>query len=409
MAKEITSPFSPGQPVDVELFVGRTDQLGRLKQKIDGARSGRLQIAFLTGERGIGKTSLAAYMRTYAQNVNQMMGLHIMLGGVTSVETVVYRIFDTLLKDSVDRPWYEVVTEFLGKHVKKVGLFGVTVELAIAPEDLRNATHSFARALTRLIEKLRPEKQGLLLILDDINGIAASADFANWLKSLVDEIATMGVSAPLCLLLVGLEDRRQQMIALQPSLSRVFDLVHIPELSTHEVHDFYQKAFATVGMDIDERALSMLSAHAGGLPVLAHELGDAAFNTDTDNKVDYEDAITAVLRAAEVVGGKYIEPQIISAISSEHYRSILCKLAMASNPMGEFTRKEALNLLSEEEGKVFDNFLSRMRKMGVIVSADSRGKYVFPNALHRLYFRMYASRRGTTSTASSDEGMETCP
>lgn len=394
MAKEISSPFSPGQPVDLELFVGRENELGRLKQKIDAARSGKLQIAFLTGERGIGKTSLAAYMKAYAQNVNEMMGLHIMLGGVASVETVVYRIFDTLLKESVDRPWYDVVTDFLGKHVKKVGLFGVTVELAIAPEDLRNATHSFARTLIRLIEKVSGQKQGLLLILDDINGIAASADFANWLKSLVDEIATTGVPVPLCLLLVGLEDRRQQMIALQPSLSRVFDLVHISQLGTNEVFDFYQKAFATVGMTVDDRALVMLEAHAGGLPVLAHELGDAAFNTDTDDNVDYQDAITAVLRAAEVVGGKYIEPQIMSEISSKHYRSILCKLATGLN--SEFARKSALELLSDEEKKVFDNFLSRMRRMGVIVSTENRGEYEFPNALHRLYFRMYAHRRGAS-------------
>jgi len=61
-----------------------------------------------------------------------------------------------------------------------------------------------------------------LLIFDDINGLASSAQFANWFKSLVDELATSSKPLPLSLALVGLSERRQQLIAVQPSLDRVF-------------------------------------------------------------------------------------------------------------------------------------------------------------------------------------------
>ncbi len=42
-------------------------------------------------------------------------------------------------------------------------------------------------------------KKAILLVLDDINGLSASENFANRLKSLVDEIATSQTSATLFL------------------------------------------------------------------------------------------------------------------------------------------------------------------------------------------------------------------
>ena len=43
-----------------------------------------------------------------------------------------------------------------------------------------------------------------MLVLDDINGLARSDEFANWLKSFVDTVATAKKPLPLFLLLVGL-------------------------------------------------------------------------------------------------------------------------------------------------------------------------------------------------------------
>ena len=56
----------------------------------------------------------------------------------------------------------------------------------------------FQRVLRSLVSRLPDGKRGLLLILDDINGLAESEEFANWLKSLVDEIAGLNVAKFRC-------------------------------------------------------------------------------------------------------------------------------------------------------------------------------------------------------------------
>src|SRR3990172_3713731 len=48
MTNKENSPFTPGSPVPVELFVGRTDNINEVRRFIKQTRSGRLEHIFLT-------------------------------------------------------------------------------------------------------------------------------------------------------------------------------------------------------------------------------------------------------------------------------------------------------------------------------------------------------------------------
>lgn len=393
MPRDANSPFSPGLPVPVEFFVGRWGEIERLRQKAARAQSGRLEVGFLLGEWGIGKSSLASFIRVLAERDYQMIGLHTFLGGVTSLDEMVRRTFDRLVKESVEKTWHEKVLQFFGNHIQQAGLFGVSVGFGAPPEDLRRMVHDFSSMLRNLMGRVKDEKKGILLVLDDINGLASSAEFANWLKSLLDEIATSGKPFPMCLLLVGLEERRQSLIDLQPSLARVFELVEIAAWNSEETRTFYKNAFSRVGIEVEDEALEILSSFAGGLPVLAHEIGDTAFSVDDDGHINESDALKAVFAAADIVGRKYLQPQVFQTIRSARYRAILRRLAR--DPFGpSFKRQDVLKHLKQDEAKVLDNFFRRMTTLGVI-SHDSEagpGAYVFRNLLNYLYFRLEAER-----------------
>jgi hypothetical protein len=60
----------------------------------------------------------------------------------------------------------------------------------------------------------------------------------------------------------------------------------------------------------------------------------------------------------------------------------------------KFKRGEVLRIISDDEKKVFDNFLRKMSGLGVIVRdvEGGPGTYRFPNLLHYLYFWMEAAR-----------------
>lgn len=382
------SPFTPGQPVSVELFSGRVEQVRALERMVKKAVAGKLAVGFLTGERGMGKSSLAKYASELAERKHQILGLHVFLGGVNDLEEMARRVFDRLVKESIGRPWYNRVTQFLGNHVKEVGLFGISVQFDAGPRELRQAVNDFAPSLQRLTEQLKNEKRGLFLILDDINGLASSLDFANWLKSLVDEISVSRSPLPLFLLLVGLGERRQALLKSQESLSRVFELIEIPKWKDKECEDFFSKAFEQVNTKIDRNALEHMVFFAQGLPMLAHEIGDAIFRVDSDSKIDLKDAMLGVQRAAEVIGRKYLEPRVLTAIRSEKYKSIFEKLTAPPDAYPIFTRSALSKKLTPAESKILDNFLQRMRQLGVIEPEGGKGAYRFCIALHLLYFSM---------------------
>ena len=387
-----SSPFRPGQPVPLEFFVGRIKEIERLHSMVKASiHQQRLTIGFITGERGIGKSSLANLVLRLSDSKCKTAGFHVSLGGVRELNEMVRKTFDQLLKESMEKPWHDQVAEFFENRVRKVGLFGFSVELNLKDSDLSLLTQNFVPALRNLLDKLKEQKDGLLLILDDINGLATSAEFANWLKSTVDEIAMSEQKIPLCILVVGLEERRQELISEQPSLARVFELIEISPWSDEEATEFYQNTFQSAHAKIENEELGTLVRFTGGLPVLAHEIGDAVWRAAQSSEINEDEIYEGVFNAAEIIGLKLLEPQIFSAIRSERYRSILRK--MTGELQMRFRRAELATRLTNQEVKVMDNFLQRMRILGAIdTDPEVRGGYKFPNLLHALYFMIESER-----------------
>ena len=383
------NPFTPGSPVPPDLFVGRSQQLQEVTRYIDQAAGGRLQNVFLSGDRGIGKSSFAAYLRQIAIARNNMVGVHTHLGGVTSLEDLVRHVLDGVLRETREQDWFERISDLFGDRIQQVGLFGVSVKFDPPREELTGLARNFPDALGNLVAGISEKKSGLLLVLDDINGLADTPDFAHWYKSFADSVATSFPSFPVLVLVVGTADKRDALAAAQPSLMRVFRPVDIPRLTDGEVTDFFVKAFGEAGMEIEEDALEGLVLHASGLPILMQEIGDSVFWSASDTVIREEDARDGLIMAAQSVGTKYLDPVFYQTVRSARYRSIVRKIA-GESIAPQFTRKEVRSRLDEDELKVFDNLLKRLGKLGIVERdvGEGPGAYRFVNALYPVYMYM---------------------
>ena len=68
------NPFKPNAPVSAGMFVGRLREVERLEYLMVQTRSGNPGAFLLTGERGIGKSSLLLYARAVAEGVAKVEG-----------------------------------------------------------------------------------------------------------------------------------------------------------------------------------------------------------------------------------------------------------------------------------------------------------------------------------------------
>ena len=393
MTEKAISPFTPGSPVPVELFVGRAAQILAIKRSIDQSISGRQENIFLVGDRGVGKTSIASFARHLAEGEENVLGVHVFLGGVDTLEELVRRIFEQLLKAAHGQKWFEKLRAFFGDFVTEVDLFGVSVAFAPPKDDLDQLVRNFAQSLSALMEELGGEKDAVVIVLDDLDSLSMHEGFANWYKSLVDEVATQFKHFPVTLMLIGLPDIVDSLSSLQPSLTRIFRIIEIEKLSNEEVTDFFRKAFEQAETEVDDDALELMVRYSSGIPVIMHEIGDAAFFANDNGRIDNDDASQGVLTAAENIGRKYLDPQVYRAIRSRSYRSILRKLGLREAPLNRrFTRKEVAEYLTDREKKVFDNFLRRLRSIGVIEPDPDmeRGCYRFINEIYPVYVYLEA-------------------
>ncbi|HEX9735939.1 MAG TPA: ATP-binding protein [Thermoanaerobaculia bacterium] len=169
------SPFYPGQPVRYELFVGRAAEVERIRRATYQVAAGKPQAIFIAGEYGIGKSSLASFMLSAAELDPQLLGFHVLLGTAASLEGVAQATVRTVMD-----------------------------KLRMAA-DISSGYLPFLRSIH---EQCKDQRQGLMLILDEINGLASQRPFSGFLKDLVDSNAISRQPLPLLLIVCGTDERR---------------------------------------------------------------------------------------------------------------------------------------------------------------------------------------------------------
>jgi hypothetical protein len=396
------SPFYPGHPVPAELFTGREKEIAYLMQRGAGQTSnGKPTSFFVQGEYGIGKSSVALYVQKAAELEHKMIGLYAPLGGVKTLEGLAAHILEATLRSGLyDRTWREQVQNWLGKYIGKRTLFGVDINfeaLKLDAPKLASPTQilSFLEEIQKRNAAVRGGK-GVLLVLDEINGIASEPVFAHFLKSLVDLNAFSAPRLPLMLMLCGVEDRRRELIRSHPPTDRLFDVVDIHPMKKAEMEEFFHKAFESVGVTVSLPALNWMTHAAAGYPKLMHLVGDRVFwrLSGEQRNVGVETAIDGVEDAVETVGRTLVDAAVYEALQSRDYKSILGKIGGLMVP-GEdtFTRKDLAAKLTDTESKKLGNFLQRMKALNVIKPGEVRGTYQFRVRMVQMYIWLRSLRR----------------
>ncbi len=380
------SPFYPGQPVPAELFVGREAEIGKITRGLSQVALGKAQAIFVTGEYGIGKSSLAGFVRFLAEKEYKLFGIHVFLGGASTLEEVATKTVEAILRaGAYDQTWTEAARNALAKYVGKQSLFGFSINFDVLQADGPNLSHGYLGLLQGLFERtVEHGTKGIVLILDEINGITDNSQFSHFIKGLVDENALARPPLPALLMLCGVEDRRREMIQHHQPIERVFDIAEIKPMTDSEMRSFFERAFSSQEMTVDADAMVLMMRYSAGYPKVMHIVGDAAFWIDKDGKISHSDALAAVVAAAEDVGRKFVDQQVLRALRSRDYRSILAKLAKTEFDLA-FTKSRIVEGLTETERRKFNNFLLKMKRLGVLRAGEEMGEYVFNSRLVRLY------------------------
>jgi len=390
------SPFYPGQPVPVELFVGRKVQIDRIMERgVQQVEAGKPMAMFIQGEYGIGKSSVAGYVQRAAERENGLHSIYAPLGAAETLDDVGAAVLEATLRSGVFNPTRsEKLRELLAKYIGEQTLFGLTIHSEALKKDAPSIASGMLPFLQSVIDRLKETGiKGIFLVLDEINGISTNPKFAHFIKGLVDTNAMSKEPLPLLLMLCGVEERRREMILNHQPIDRIFEVVDIGAMTNVEMKDFFEKAFSSVSITVRPGAMDQLVEYSAGFPKIMHLVGDAAFWLDQDGIIDLDDAVMAVFNAADEVGKKYVDQQVYKALRSEDYHSILGKIAKMGPDSMSFKKTDVETGLTDTEKKKFNNFLQKMKTLKVLRSGEARGEYIFNMRMVRLYIWMQSLQK----------------
>lgn len=330
---EIAKIFTPSAPIDnAALFAGRTPQL----LKVINAISRRGQHVVLYGERGVGKTSLANILFEALESM--ALGSY----EVKAVNCEAGVTFSIL--------WHNVFRNLTFKE----GRAGFK-----SADDDRVADDLLAELVTPddvryMFEQL---EKPTVVIIDEVDRISdpeITTRLADTIKTLSDH------SVNATLVLVGVADSVDDLIAEHLSIERALMQVPMPRMSSVELNEIMEKGLPKVGMTISPDAKAQISQLSQGLPHYTHLLAlHAAQNAVVNDRlsIDIEDVQAATKTAVDQAQQSVIRAYHNATISPRGnlYAQVLLACALApTDDLGYFSSSEIRMPMSTIMGKPYD-------------------------------------------------------
>ena len=222
----------------------------------------------------------------------------------------------------------DCIKEWFGDHIESIEIKGNKIKFQVDEDLSRSFKNYFPDYIMEIYDEFPKDKQkGILIIIDDINGLSKSREFADWYKKLTDTLAVSNhYNLPVYFLLAGYPEIFNALVVHEQSFGSIFHFDFIDCLSDDEVISFFKETFSRIGMEISSEALDIMVAFSSGQPLMMQQIGESVFWACKTNCISKQNAIDGVINAAYELGSKQIKP-VLNQIKSDKYEDILQFLA----------------------------------------------------------------------------------
>ena len=313
---EAAQLFTPAAPIDMQdYFSGRRPQIREMLEAT--LERGRHVVLF--GERGTGKTSLAkTFKLMFPETLRHIFSVRVPADSGDDFSSLWRKIFRDLQ--------IEITRDGAQEIIPLSELY----DKSITPDDVR-------RELARMF---KPNYIPILIIdeYNEIKDVNARNLMSHTLKALSDD----GVNVTV--VIVGVADDVNELIANHPSVQRCLAQVRMPRMTPLELDEILENRLSYLGVQIADRAQERIVGLSRGLPSYVHNLGLEAVKSAAHRKhieIDDSDvdlAIQQVLKKTEQSNGAAYAQAVHSNRSEALYRPILlaCALAPSDDEAGHF-------------------------------------------------------------------------
>lgn len=335
---KVSSVFRPGTPIDKQqLFAGRTDQINDVLNA--ALQPGRHIVMF--GERGVGKTSLARHIADIVQALSDFKVLN---SGTINCDH----------GDDFNSLWRKVFRELsFVREINAPGFSGESSQSQVAVESILPNRILGPDDVRYMLKHLGDHTLIIIDEFDRLTDAKSRIQMADTIKTLSDHVVNA------TLILVGVADAVDELIAEHRSIQRALVQVPMPRMSRRELMEILTNGWKKTGMVSQDGVDDWIALLSQGLPHYTHALGlysaFRAIEAERTNVTaqDVFDATRTTVEKSHTVLTDYNK-----ATSSPQKRNLFSKVLRASalasaDELGYFTAAAVSVPMSHIMGKPF--------------------------------------------------------
>lgn len=407
------NPFKPNSPVPVAMFAGRYDEIIALEKGLFQTKNGHNTNFLVTGERGIGKSSLMMYLK------------YVSSGKISSIEHGIFNFvtINTILSDRTDLISFikliekiisrevgkiEVVRKFLKEtwsFVQRIKVMDSGINQANKDAEIDLLIDDFAYSLSEtckritLPEKEEDAKDGILFLIDEADHACTELRIGYFFKILTELLQQYNCTN-IMFAVAGLPDVVGKFFSSHESSVRIFTQLTIKELNPMDRKYVIDKGIEH-GNEINseqtiitESAKSHISTLSEGYPHFIQQFAYSAFDFNSDGEISEDDVLEGAFMhggAIDAIGERYYASSFHDKIKSDDYRQVLTIMAENWN---SWVKKSDIREKFTGDDNTLTNALKALTTRKIILKNPSKiGEYRLQQRGFALWIKLFGNRK----------------
>ncbi|MDD5158174.1 ATP-binding protein [Sulfurimonas sp.] len=409
------NPFTPNNPVSAGMFAGRLSEIIALEKGLFQTKNGFPNNYLITGERGIGKSSLMIYLKYIS--CGDIESLEHGKFNFITVNTVLSEksdlgIFIRLIEKKIMREIgkLEKVRKFLAdtwSFVQRIKIMDSGISESQREQEIDILIDDFAYSLAETCNRItKPEKDeekrdGIIFIIDEADNASESLRIGYFFKTVTELLQQNGCNN-IMFIVVGLPEVVEKLSSSHESSVRIFTSLKINELNMIDREYVINKGIEEGNKINDEKtsitkeAISHISKLSEGYPHFIQQFAFSAFDYNSDGEINDEDVLEAAIReggAIDAIGNKYYANSFHDKIKSDEYRQVLSIMA---EEMNSWIKKAEIRKKFIGDDSTLSNALQALTSRKIILRNSSRmGEYRLQQRGFALWIKLFGNRAKT--------------
>jgi len=406
------NPFKPNSPVSTGMFAGRIEEIKLLEQGLHQTKNSHPCNFLVTGERGIGKSSLMMILKEFSSGAFESLDHgsfdFITINGVISERMnlmTLVKLIDRNLKRELGK--VESVRKFMEgtwDFVQRIRIMDSGIEKKSIPEEsdliINDFSYSLAETCKRIVnpEKGEEKKDGILFIIDEADNSCDELHVGYFFK-VVTELLQQNGCHNVMFVVVGLPEISEKLAKSHESSLRIFNHIKVKELNPRDRTYVIEKGMEegnrlnTEQTTITDSAKRHISTLSEGYPHFIQQFAHSAFEENSDGEISDGDVLAGAFDdggAIDAIGSRYYASDFHSKIKSDEYRQVLSIMA---EKMNAWIKKSEIRVKFTGADQTLTDALVALTQRNIILKNESiRGEYRLQQRGFALWIKLFGSR-----------------